>query len=185
VPPLPPLPAISIPVMVRSFSAGTYIVVISARNYREPVFDQAQKIITVNVVGETEPEDDLGVIVGPILPRDLGYPNAAQWNFQVEQDLLVLESSIRSVLLTAKGERVMNPDFGTNLHTVVFEPDTGAVEALVREDILRAVATYESRVSLDSIQIVRAPNMRKAEIKVTFVSKLSSQPFQISMKYDR
>jgi phage baseplate assembly protein W len=185
VPPLPPQPAINIPVMVRSFSAGTYIIVISARNYREPVFDQTQKVITVNVVGETEPASDLGTIVGPILPRDSGYPNAAQWNFQVEEDILVLESSIRGILLTAKGERVMNPDFGTNLHTVVFEPDTGAVEALVREDILRAVATYEPRVALDSIQITRAPNLRQAEIRVTFISKLSSQPFQISMKYDR
>lgn len=185
VPPLPPQPAISIPVMVRSFTAGTYIIVISARNYREPVYDQLQKVITLNVVGELTSEGALGTIVGPILPRDSGYPNASQWNFQVEEDLLVLESSIRNILLTAKGERVMNPDFGTNLHTSVFEPDTGAVEALVREDILRAVATYEPRVALDAIQITRAPNLRKAEIKVTFVSKLSSQPFQISMKYDR
>lgn len=176
---------INIPILVTSFAAGLYVVVINARNYREPVYDQAQKVITVTVVGETVVKDELGKIIGPILPRDSGYPNEAQWNFHVDENILVLESSIKNILLTAKGERVMNPDFGTDLHTVVFEPDSGAVEALVREDILRAVATYEPRVALDTIQITRTPNLRQAEIKVSFISKLSSQPFQVSVKYDR
>ncbi len=176
---------INIPILVTSFKPGLYVVVISARNYREPVYDQAQKVITVNVIGETVPKDELGKTIGPILPRDSGYPNAQQWNFDVKEDLLVLESSVKSILLTAKGDRVMSPSFGTNLHNMVFEPDAGAVEALVREDILRAISEFEPRVALDTIVIERAPNERQVTVKVTFVSKLSSQAFQVSMKYDR
>jgi phage baseplate assembly protein W len=117
------------------------------------------------------------------LPRDVGYPNAEQWNFNTGENTLVLESNLRNILLTARGERLMFPDFGTNLRAILFEPETPAVETMVRDEVVKAVAKYEPRVELDRIQVKRAP--KQVELNISFISKLNSQPFQVSVKYER
>lgn len=40
-------------------------------------------------------------------------------------------SNLKNLLLTRKGERVMQPDFGTNIYNTVFEPNT----ELIRENL--------------------------------------------------
>lgn len=169
-----------------TYLPGTYNVVVDARNFQEPVARTRQQIITLVVQGDVPAETaQLGTIIGPILPRDAGYPNAQQWNFNTAEDLQVLESSVRMILLTAKGERLMTPDFGTNLASLVFEPDTGVVEASSREEIVKAVADWEPRVALSSFEVSRTPNMRRADIRATFVSKLNAQPFEVLLSFER
>jgi phage baseplate assembly protein W len=174
---------INITSLTTSYYPGTYLVVITARNYREPVYDQVQKVIEVQVDAELSDTPALGKLVGPILPRDVGYPNAEQWNFNTGENTLVLESNLRNILLTARGERLMFPDFGTNLRAILFEPETPAVETMVRDEVVKAVAKYEPRVELDRIQVKRAP--KQVELNISFISKLNSQPFQVSVKYER
>lgn len=178
-------PGIVVPVLAHDFAPGTYTLVLNAQNYRSPVPDLLQRTFALTVIGSAIAVDELGKITGPILPRDAGYPNAQQWSFNVGADLQVLESSVRMILLTAKGERVMMPEFGTNLRNVVFEPDTGVVETMVREEVSSAISTWEPRVSLVSAEVTRSPNSRQVILDVALVSNLTSQPFQISLDFSR
>lgn len=62
-----------------------------------------------------------------------------------------LDASIRMIVSTAQGERVMRPDFGCRIWDQLFEPiDTdslGAMEQAVEE----AIAMWEPRVEVSSI----------------------------------
>jgi phage baseplate assembly protein W len=81
----------------------------------------------------------------PILPDEagrLGYAVGEQ----------SIEHCLRALLLTATGDRVMRPDFGTRAQESVFAP--GSVQNLrdLENSIAEAVRTYEPRVELDEVR---------------------------------
>jgi phage baseplate assembly protein W len=81
----------------------------------------------------------------PILPDEAGRLSYAVGEQSIEHCL-------RALLLTATGERVMRPDFGTRAQESVFAP--GSVQNLrdLEQSIATAVRTYEPRVELDSVR---------------------------------
>jgi phage baseplate assembly protein W len=67
-----------------------------------------------------------------------------------EEDVM---QSLRILLGTRPGERVMQPGFGCNLDIMLFEPITTTLIAFVKELIQTAILYYEPRIELDSINI--------------------------------
>jgi len=63
-----------------------------------------------------------------------------------------IRQAIRIILSTAPGERVMRPDFGAGLNTLVFEPLNVTTMALVEHYVEEALITWEPRI--DNIQVV-------------------------------
>jgi phage baseplate assembly protein W len=61
--------------------------------------------------------------------------------------------SLRILLSTRPGERVMLPQFGCNLDILLFEPITTAVVAYIKDLIQTAVLYHEPRVELETINI--------------------------------
>ena len=66
-----------------------------------------------------------------------------------------IERAIRLILQTARGERVMRPDFGSGLQALVFEPLNTTTIALVKHRVETALITWEPRIRLRDV-IVRA-----------------------------
>jgi phage baseplate assembly protein W len=86
----------------------------------------------------------------PILPDEAGRLSYAVGEQSIEHCLCAL-------LLTATGERVMRPDFGTRAHESVFAP--GSVQNLreLEQSIAAAVRTYEPRAELGSVRAEADP----------------------------
>src|SRR5438067_12914380 len=63
-----------------------------------------------------------------------------------------VEESIYLILSTAKGERVMSPEFGCGIHELVFAPNTPGTIGLVAQQVRRALVTWEPRI--DVLEIV-------------------------------
>ncbi len=62
-------------------------------------------------------------------------------------------SSLKQLLLTNKGERVMRAEFGTNLRKAVFEPFDNELKMSLENDIRRAILEYEPRIDLNNLII--------------------------------
>lgn len=86
----------------------------------------------------------------PILPDEAGRLSYAAGETSIEHCLTAL-------LLTATGERVMRPDFGTTAQESVFAP--GSVQNLrdLERSIAAAVRTHEPRVELDTVRAEADP----------------------------
>lgn len=69
---------------------------------------------------------------------------------QFEDDI---RESIRIILLTAKGERVMRPVFGTGLHTFVFETMSVTNIGTIQAAIQNALIEWEPRIELLSVSV--------------------------------
>jgi phage baseplate assembly protein W len=69
------------------------------------------------------------------------------------EDVVDIEQSLRILLSTRPGERVMHPGYGCDLRRMVFENiDTGTLTE-IRDLVHRAVLFYEARITLDEIDV--------------------------------
>ncbi len=68
-----------------------------------------------------------------------------------------IDASIRMVLLTAPGERLMRPEFGCRIWELVFEPINANTLGLMGEAVREAVARWEPRVQVEDIEIEPEP----------------------------
>jgi phage baseplate assembly protein W len=62
-----------------------------------------------------------------------------------------IKESLHILLSTVPGERIMQPEFGCNLRSLVFENFSLSVQTMAKEMIRRAILFFESRVSVNSI----------------------------------
>lgn len=65
---------------------------------------------------------------------------------------LRVEESVYLILATARGERVMMPDFGCGIHDLVFETATDQMIGRVQSEVTDAITKWEPRVDLLSVQ---------------------------------
>jgi phage baseplate assembly protein W len=63
-----------------------------------------------------------------------------------------IRESIVTILGTEQGERLMRPDFGSRLRSLVFEPNSPATANLARFYIEDALARWEPRI--EQVQVV-------------------------------
>jgi len=164
---------------------GSYVCVLRVQNYRSPVEDVARLNFFVTVKASKPQYNPPKLVFGPILPRDAGFPNNGQWSFNLDSDLIILESSVKMLLLTAKGDRVMQPGYGTSIRRILFDINMKSTESLLREEIISAFAQWEPRVELVGLDVTFSPNSRSVSMSLTLVSRLNRQAFETSVQYNR
>jgi hypothetical protein len=82
----------------------------------------------------------------PITKDPRGFLRTQSGVDQIKADLLTL-------LLTQPGERVMLPEFGTNLQKFIFEQNDNNLLEQVKEEIARAISLWEPRISVENIEV--------------------------------
>ncbi len=64
-----------------------------------------------------------------------------------------VEQSIRIILGTRPGERVMRPNFGCRAQELLFEPRSAATASLMQEYIHQALRMWEPRIEVRSVNV--------------------------------
>ena len=100
--------------------------------------------------------DFLGVgWTSPVRLDENGQIQVAKYEEAVRQ-------SIFMILGTAKGERVMRPDFGCGIHDKVFAPNSSGTLGQIISDVRDALIEWEPRIDIldvDTIPDPQKPNM--------------------------
>lgn len=68
-----------------------------------------------------------------------------------------IRSSLLSILMTNRYERVMENDFGANLTEFLFEQAGSGIENSVRQRIIDAINQYEPRVTIEELVVTTNP----------------------------
>jgi phage baseplate assembly protein W len=82
----------------------------------------------------------------PITKTPKGYFPVATGTDLIKGDLLQL-------LLTNPGERVMMPQYGTPLRTLLFDPNDSFLADKARQMIVNSIKTFEPRIVVDAIDV--------------------------------
>ena len=67
-----------------------------------------------------------------------------------------IRQSIRIILETARGERVMRPDFGCGLHERVFAMNDASTRGLVADDVREGLLRWEPRIEVLDVTVTAA-----------------------------
>ena len=67
-------------------------------------------------------------------------------------DFELVKRDVLNHFYIRKGEKLMNPKFGTIIWNVLFEPFTEDLKSVIQADI-KSIASYDPRVSFDNIVV--------------------------------
>lgn len=87
-----------------------------------------------------------------------------------------IEQSIRIILSTAPGERVMRPEFGCGIHDYVFATIDTTTLNLIAEDVETALARWEPRIEVLSIDAEMADSARgRLDVEIEYRVRQTNQ----------
>lgn len=167
----------------RTLMPGDYFIAVQAVNFRVPQADTAGVVFPVTV---KQPKAVISGVTpflyGPILPRDSGFPSRSNYTLNRGTDLQILEASVRMLLVTTRGERIAEPEYGTDLVSLLFEMDIKDLPGLIEEEIQKAFVIWEPRVSIQSVRVRKNEN-RSALVDLVCVSKLDQNSFPLTLSF--
>jgi phage baseplate assembly protein W len=87
-----------------------------------------------------------------------------------------VRQSIQLILATAKGERVMRPDFGCGIHDLVFAAVSTQLITRLRREVEDALRTYEARVEVLRVTVgTRALDVGRLDVEVDYRVRATNQ----------
>jgi phage baseplate assembly protein W len=81
------------------------------------------------------------------------------------------KSNLRNLLATKKGERIMQPEFGTGLHSLLFEQLDTNLEEDLQNVITETVSFWLPYINIEEIDVRMTDEMKdmnRAEMSITF-----------------
>jgi phage baseplate assembly protein W len=78
-----------------------------------------------------------------------------------------------------KGEKLMNPNFGTIIWNTLFEPLTQETRDIIVDDI-KKIASYDPRLSIDDVTITEKDYGIQVELDLSYSATNQSSTLQIN-----
>ena len=102
-------------------------------------------------------------------------------NFKV-YDFECVRQDLLNQFNTRKGERVMDPEFGTIIWDAIFEPLTESTKNAIVEDI-RGILSKEPRIEAEAVKVDEYSSGILMELTVRY--KVTDQRANIKLSFDR
>lgn len=83
-------------------------------------------------------------------------------------DLELIKRDLLNHFAIRKGEKLMNPEFGSLIWNMLFEPLSADVKALIVEDIQRVVS-YDPRCRVDNVIVDQFDYGLQIQLELTFL----------------
>jgi hypothetical protein len=122
----------------------------------------------------------------PLLGRGMAFPPRLDADGRVAWAAghRSVQDSIRIILTTEPGERLMLPTFGAGLRSFLFEPNVPATHRLIEERVQHALRRWEPRINLSSV-VARSrrddPSRATVTISYTLVATGAREDLELSV----
>jgi phage baseplate assembly protein W len=86
-----------------------------------------------------------------------------------------IESQVLHVVFTPKGQRLRDPEFGSDFIKYLFEPNDGATEDAVKSSIKESISRYVPNVEFKDIETMKDPSTENSIIvTITYTIKMGA-----------
>jgi phage baseplate assembly protein W len=116
------------------------------------------------------------------ITRYKGFSTIDQYKKFRLTDLELIKRDLLNHFSIRKGEKLMNPNFGSLIWNILFEPLTADVKALIVEDIQRVVS-YDPRVRIDNVLVDQFDYGLQVQLELTFLPDNLSDV--VSLQFNR
>jgi phage baseplate assembly protein W len=103
----------------------------------------------------------------------------------LRRDEEAVKESIKNLILTDKGERLMQPLIGSNIRAMLFENLTPAVLKMIETQVRTTIEEYEPRVELIDVNVKSRIDDNKVEVEIRFYITTVAQPIQLNVLLER
>jgi phage baseplate assembly protein W len=76
--------------------------------------------------------------------------------------------SVRNLLLTGFYERPFQPNIGSNLNKLLFEPADQLTSNLIQSEVRDVISNFEPRVTVNTINVTISPDENSFNLSMTF-----------------
>ena len=76
--------------------------------------------------------------------------------------------SVRNLLLTGFYERPFQPNLGSNLNKLLFEPADQLTSNLIESEVRDVISNFEPRVTVNTISVTVSPDENSFNLSMTF-----------------
>ena len=94
-----------------------------------------------------------------------------------------IKSNLINLLLTAKGERVMNPEFGCDLKNFLFEGITNSNVSLLKTNISDSISTFIPEITLKNINLDSNIDDNLINLTIDYSLNISQTPDQVTVQF--
>ena len=94
-----------------------------------------------------------------------------------------IKSNLVNLLLTDTGERIMNPNFGTNLKRFLFEGITDNNLETLKDNILNSILSYISEITVTNITLVPNTDNNLVSLTIEYYLNISQTPDQVTVQF--
>ena len=93
--------------------------------------------------------------------------------------------SIRNLLSTNYYERPFNPNLGSNINGLLFEPISPLTANALKTEISTVIKNYEPRATLQDIQVSAQPDQNAYNVTLSFYIENATLPTTITLLLER
>ena len=96
-----------------------------------------------------------------------------------------IKQSIKNLILTQNFERPFRSDIGSQIKTLMFEPITPMLSALIKKTIQNTITSYEPRANILDISVLLSPDNNGVYVTIVFAIVNTSTPISVDLFLER
>ena len=100
-------------------------------------------------------------------------------------DEMAVVRSIRNLLLTNHYERPFQPELGSNINSLLFEPISPISSSSLQTEIENMINNYEPRALLKSVTVNARPDQNAYEVSLEFYIENATLPTTVTVLLER
>jgi phage baseplate assembly protein W len=122
-------------------------------------------------VTRIDPKDlDKNIAIGVSLPFNAGGVFNSTYSTKDQ-----IKSNIINLFLTKKGERIENPEFGTDIHKLLFENINNDILSNLKQELYNSVNKFIPNITILNINITPEPDTNTIYIETQYKLNISGQ----------
>lgn len=136
--------------------------------------------MAVPKIYRVDPRDlQKNIAIGVSLP--FSKPSAFRSTYSTKEQV---KHNLINLLLTNKGERVENPEFGCDIKKNIFDFINNDNVSKIENNIKTGVAIFIPEINLGNISITPTPDQHVINIKVEYSMKISGEADEIQINFE-
>jgi phage baseplate assembly protein W len=100
-------------------------------------------------------------------------------DFKRIEGIEVILNSWNNILLTPKRSYVFDPDYGSNLYKLVFEPADTITQQKIMQEVINTIQKYDERATIKDVQINFLPNNKGFQVNIDVEYKGDTSNLQV------
>jgi phage baseplate assembly protein W len=100
-------------------------------------------------------------------------------DFKRIEGIEVILNSWNNILITPKRSYIFDPEYGSNLYKLVFEPADNITQEKIRQEVITTIQRYDERATIKDVKISYLPNKKGFQVNIDVEYKGDSSHLQV------